>query len=300
MSIKAIIFSNGISKTIYANKFYFENSYKYTFFCPCCNCEMNIQSRTISKDKKTYFFFSKKHDKKNCTLYKEGHGKSIIHEGTPTLNFGMFSDYTPQKSNASLEKEATNNSSIPNENNNFVINFKKQNPRLNNIEDCIDWIKNCSIEEETINVGTKNKPFYKLISQILFRTDNFENYHFKNLSGIGILWGGLRCSPSNLGLSISKKVIAVREPIDKSKSNKKIKPIIFLLEFPSFETKRDFSDKYYNFDSNSTDLIVVGNWEKQPCQNGYQIYKSKIGKKCYTFIDYKKNDDEISEILTQD
>lgn len=300
MSIKSIVYIDGVSKEIYANKYYFENSYKYTFYCPSCKCKMNIQSRRLSNNKNTYFFFSNSHDKKNCTLYRENHGKSIIHEGTPTISFGIFSDNSNKKTKISLSNKETtlNDKFLFQENNNTTTEFKKQNPRLNNIHDCINWIENSSINENKINVGNKNNPNYKTINEILFRKDNFENYHSKKLDGIGILWGGARFDPKTLGLSFSKDLIAVKEYLPKSKLHTKIKPIIFLLDFSSIETKRNFSNKYYNFNNNLTDLIIIGNWEKQPSQNGYQIYKSKIGKKCYTFIDHEKNKEETTEMIS--
>lgn len=300
MSIKSIVYIDGVSKEIYANKYYFENSYQYTFYCPSCNCKMNIQSRRLSNNKITYFFFSNSHDKKNCTLYKENHGKSIIHEGTPTISFGIFSDNSNKKAKISLSNKETtlNDKFLFQENNNTTPEFKKQNPRLNNIHDCINWIENSSINENKINVGNKNNPNYKTINEILFRKDNFENYHSRNLTGIGILWGGIRCNQLKLGIKVSKDSIIIQEYLPYSKFKENIKPIIFELSFSSEETKEEFANQYFKFNPKSTVLIIVGNWEKQPNQNGYKIYKSKIGKKCYTFIDHEKNKEETTEMIS--
>ena len=300
MSKTAKINIDGNHKTICASRYYYENSQNYTFLCPCCNCKMTIKSRWISEGYNSYYFSSNNHDKKNCTIYRESKSTTVFNEGTPIINHNIFSDSSQNNKKANSIEKASTIKDLKNNLEADEINkeFKIQTPRLNDVYDFIDYISNCSIDNDYINFGSKNQPNNKTINQILIRDDNFENYHSRNLTGIGILWGGIRCNQLKLGIKVSKDSIIIQEYLPYSKFKENIKPIIFELSFSSEETKEDFANQYFKFNPKSTVLIIVGNWEKQPNQNGYKIYKSKIGKKCYTFIDHEKNKEETTEMIS--
>ena len=156
---------------------------------------------------------------------------------------------------------------------------------MNNIDDYISYIVNSSLEEDTINVGTRRAPDYKFVNQILFRWDNYDNYHSKNSDGIGVLWGGRRFNASAEKIRYGNDSIFVQEDLPFAKYKDGARPILFELVFSSEDTKNDFLENYLQSDPKTTLLILVGDWERQPNQKGYRIYRSNIGRRCYRFVE---------------
>lgn len=296
MSHRAIINRNTDNeKIIEANKYFFENHKKYTFFCPDCKCEMKIQRRRLDNGEYSYYFFSNAHNKENCSEYKRGIRRAGLRTGTPTCNHGIFFDQKDGNENNPPGEDPDIDEDFEENNGEHAqrIEFHNRQPRLNNIKDYIRYIVNSSLEEDTINVGTVNDPDFRFVNNVLFRWNNYENYHPRNLNGIGVLWGGRRFNASAEKIRYEKDSIFVKEDLPVEKHKDGAKPILFEIVFSSENTKNDFLEKYLSFDPKTTILILVGDWERQPNQKGYRIYRSNIGRKCYRFVEKDELDNYI-------
>lgn len=281
--------------TITASKFYFDHYQNSIFYCPSCNCEMKIQRRRLDNGEYTYFFYSNSHDKIKCIVYKKSKRKATFHDGMHTANHSIFFDSSETKPKRKPTPPTTPGEDNPHQKELHNLEFQRTNPLLENIHDYIRLALNSSIENCEINIGTKKSPDCRFLSEILFRWDNYENYHSKNLNGIGVLWGGRRFNAAANKIRYEKNSIFVQENLPIKKYKEDAKPILFELVFSSEKTKNDFLESYFNFDPKSTLLILVGDWERQPNQKGYRIYRSNIGRRCYAFINKDDLDDYVEK-----
>ena len=255
---------------ITASKFYFDHYQNFTFFCPSCNCKMKIQRRRLDNGEYTYFFYSNSHDKENCKIYKKSKRKASFRDGMHTVNHSIFVDREKSTTKGKPTPPTTPGGDDPHKKEPYNIEFQEKNPRLDDVHDYIRLTLNSSVENCAINVGTKKNPDCRFLSEILFRSDNHENYHSKDLSGIGILWGGVRCDTKAIGIKRESDSIFVKEFLPGKKYKDNARPILFELFFTSEKTKKSFLDQYFQFDSN-TILIVVGDWVRQKIKKAIEF-----------------------------
>lgn len=218
------------TRIVFANEETFEKMKDYIFYCPCskCNAEMRIRSRTLNDGDKTYYFSSNSHNKEKCTVYKKSKEKVSIRNGIQTVNHAIFQDQERRGGEGGNNPPGPGGTNGPKRMDPGTFQFQEDNPRLNNIDDYIKFIINSSFFDK-INIGTKRKPNFKTLSQILFRYDNFDNYRGHDLSGIGIVWGGRRINANALGIQVEKNSIIIQEDLPYQIYLQNIAPILFKL-----------------------------------------------------------------------